>query len=544
MERADLQSKSKQIEALESVMNKSLLGQTEEDIENRKIIEELVLKIKIQSAMAGVILITEGVAPEIIEDVDFLKIDKSYSSLINSSFNTDIILYKRTGLMKELEFLNDRVVSNSKIGWVVGPPGTGKSVAAFSFARSLASKGWRSFWVQFGRVNKKVTQFDQSKWWSGEIADIKVFFEMIDQPGRDDIVFLDGVRRDDADTQNALFWSNIWRKHQNVLGRGNRRLAIISSMSVRKSKCHEDERENIEGFSVESWSLDEFQIALQNDHLWNLVSHNIDADIEGSRSDRVVAKHFFAGGSARFMFERTTAQVKEALDIALSMTNDISKYLGAVVGDASGSVVNTLLGSHRDSNGKRYSFIASQYAALELSLRCGPETIRAISTAMRPYLNPAISGWLFEMLFMARISRGQLSLVSPKKKIVISCDAPQQLLESSSPANAEIFQGSEKWIKPFNWNQAGFDAVHVIPDDREIEFFQITMAAKHDLNFDHFAKFILNLESKQFQAHIYFVVPLCNLNNFEIIFKGNQALNLKGWSSRTKHVSILGMDNF
>ena len=557
---------SGQLETIDRLLKKRSIEWTDEDLETHGSKAELRgwrdRLLSLQNTRLKISLVTEerahsikapeltlahqGDAPEIIESGSFFRIPKLYSSHIRKSFNSDLILFKRTGLINEIKFLTERVVENAMIGWVVGPPGTGKSVAAFTFARSLASQGWRSTWLKFGDVRVTIIQFHQSQWWKGQVwfSNFEEFIRKMDEPGKDEILFIDGVRANDANSTKAIHCGDSWRSLEGQGGRGKRRIAIISSMSVRKIKPHEDEDAGIEGFTVESWSLEEFQSALTNEDLWNLVSANFDADIEGSKLDRVVAKHFFAGGSARFMFERTTAQVKEALDIAVSTTDDISKYLGGVVGDASGSVVNTLLGSHRDSLGKRYSFITSQYAALELSIKCGPENIKAISAAMQPYYNPAISGWLFEMLFMARISRGQLTLADAKKKVVVSCLVPTSLLQSSSPAITDIFQGDEKWIRPSNWNQAGFDAVHVLPESQRIEFFQITMAAKHDLNFDHFSKFISNIP-KQYQAHIYFVLPLndLNRNHFQIIYKGNQALNCKGWSSKTKHVSILGMAN-
>ena len=67
--------------------------------------------------------------------------------MLSEFFDTDVILYKRKALLEELEFLETRVINEAKTGWILGSPGTGKSVAAFSFGRMIVTKGWTCTWI-------------------------------------------------------------------------------------------------------------------------------------------------------------------------------------------------------------------------------------------------------------------------------------------------------------------------------------------------------------------------------------------------------------
>lgn len=54
-------------------------------------------------------------------------------------------------------------------------------------------------------------------------------------------------------------------------------------------------------------------------------------------------KHFVAGGSARLMFDCTTAQATESLDLAIVTSSNIAAHLRGSVGDASSGTAYRLL---------------------------------------------------------------------------------------------------------------------------------------------------------------------------------------------------------
>jgi hypothetical protein len=43
----------------------------------------------------------------------------------------NIMIYTRQGVLDEWKFLRDDVIRDAKTGWILGPPGTGKSISAY-----------------------------------------------------------------------------------------------------------------------------------------------------------------------------------------------------------------------------------------------------------------------------------------------------------------------------------------------------------------------------------------------------------------------------
>ena len=64
------------------------------------------------------------------------ELDSNY--LADSGLPSDkLILYCRPTFHYQFTFLRERVINNSRLGWILGPPGTGKSTTALSFASTL-----------------------------------------------------------------------------------------------------------------------------------------------------------------------------------------------------------------------------------------------------------------------------------------------------------------------------------------------------------------------------------------------------------------------
>lgn len=58
-----------------------------------------------------------------------------------------IYIYRREAVKKHFAFLEQEVINESAIGWILGPPGTGKSVTSFAFAMGLSRKEWVITWI-------------------------------------------------------------------------------------------------------------------------------------------------------------------------------------------------------------------------------------------------------------------------------------------------------------------------------------------------------------------------------------------------------------
>jgi hypothetical protein len=66
------------------------------------------------------------------------------------SAGKELILYCRPVFHKQFNFLQERVIDNNVQGWILGPPGTGKSTTTLAFASTLNSDDWTVTWIHLG----------------------------------------------------------------------------------------------------------------------------------------------------------------------------------------------------------------------------------------------------------------------------------------------------------------------------------------------------------------------------------------------------------
>ena len=198
---------------------------------------------------------------------------------------------------------------------------------------------------------------------------------------------------------------------------------------------------------------------------------------------------------------------------AVSKVEIVQSYITQWIADASKSVFNRLANSYMTSTGIRRVSILSSFASLELAVRGGPESIKAIKSALRAYGNRSMEGWIFELLFFARLTCHGLRLQARAGEVRYF-DKAVWPLESDVPAKAGWFTGKSDVAR---WNQPGFDAVFICPENKTVEFFLVTPSLKHDLALKHFADCLTSLDPKlKFTGLIInVVVPLANLDNFK-----------------------------
>jgi hypothetical protein len=99
------------------------------------------------------------------------------------------------------------------------------------------------------------------------------------------------------------------------------------------------------------------------------------------------------------------------------------------------------------------------------------------------------------------------------------------------PTNSGIFDGEEKWLKPAAFNQGGYDAVHIVPDRKLVEFFQMTIAKSHELKLKFFAEFLAPC-SYATVVDIYVVIHKPMVSSFSISkVSGQGMLEQYGWKS-------------
>jgi DNA polymerase III delta prime subunit len=469
------------------------------------------------------------------------ELDLAYLADSGLPASQKLVLYCRPTFHQQFNFLQESVLENARLGWIMGPPGTGKSTTALAFASTLDSNKWIVTWIHLSRMDfpvcvryergtKKSRKIDLKDPMLPDLDD--VLFDVGDSTQH--IVFVDGYTltgNRHIDIQQTCY---SWLKKDKV----NRRLVVVCSMSSRgKTKLEEDMMSNVEEFFVYSWELDEYLAAVKHDAFFNNVKHNLDSSddlqissaetLQASRAALIKSKFYFAGGCSRFMFLFKTATVTEYLDDSVAAVSDIMPYIKGVIGDISNAVINRLFSNYRKPGGisrkARTTCIVSEWAASQLAMIGGPDLVKNLAVVARNQHNPAMDGWMFEMWFFALLGNCGVTL----------CDDIGNKQEEWSSSSVLTFTEVPTlpddygvWLKPIKWNQGGYDAIFIDKTSGRVRFVQVTRGDSHSFKIEYFYKFLLMLRDSPSSFEI---------NMIEIVF-----LVLKGKIATFKISEVCG----
>ncbi|KAJ3217731.1 hypothetical protein HDU81_000752 [Chytriomyces hyalinus] len=154
-------------------------------------------------------------------------------------------------------FLSERVMSNSRFGWIVGPPGCGKSVTSLAFVSVMANDfpEWTVTWIHLSKSELPVcVRFAKSQKWSISISaiDLPYLDAVLDDDDGKHVVFLDGFIHSDDAQMSIQKWCSAWRTR----AREKRRLVVVCSTTLSgKSNIDDDTLNGVEEFVVDSWEV-------------------------------------------------------------------------------------------------------------------------------------------------------------------------------------------------------------------------------------------------------------------------------------------------
>ncbi|EGF78076.1 hypothetical protein BATDEDRAFT_26764 [Batrachochytrium dendrobatidis JAM81] len=369
-------------------------------------------------------------------NLTIFELDTNY--LAKTGLSTQkLILYCRPTFHEQFSFLREKVIDNGVLGWILGPPGTGKSTTALAFASTLDKKDWVVTWIHLYIDRYPVCvrlESDSKK--SQEIYDSNIdkLFDILHKvdESKQHIVFIDGY------TSNG--------------------------------QKHIDEEEYIH--------------AVQNDEFFNHVKAVLDSDlqIDSSREDLVRSKLYFAGASARCMFLFATKDVIQQTYGLVTFVNDIFPYVKGTIGDQSNNVVDRLFSS---------SLVENDVFPRKTSI-AGPDLIRKLVKATRHDGNPSMDGWMLEMWFFASLYYDRVKLFDENDNEVQTWPASnvKTLDINAFPALPE---NNGVWFKPNKWDQGGFDAIFLDKGKGLVRFVQVTDGNTRSFKIKYFHSFLLML---------------------------------------------------
>ena len=263
-------------------------------------------------------------------------------------------LFLRSYCMDQIACIRDRILDKGSVGFIHGPPGTGKSIITYFFMALMSRKnGWRVVWVHFRQEADSVSPlmdciiFSEGNKYSFEANEEslrKLFSEMSWIANQRVTVVLDGFKRID-EIYNIHAAARTW------LQSNKEKCRIICISSLRASNrgtLHDDNAQKIVTFDQFSWTWAEYVEAINCPGFYEEVAPMLDApSTNHTPLVQLAAKFFFAGASARYMFAYSTASVQNSIRESLSSTN-----LSTLIKDSGTSdAVNRLFKYFPESSG-------------------------------------------------------------------------------------------------------------------------------------------------------------------------------------------------
>ncbi|EKX49562.1 hypothetical protein GUITHDRAFT_67655 [Guillardia theta CCMP2712] len=452
----------------------------------------------------------------------YFRLDCSYLWGTNVNSGEHLLLYCRKAFVEQFCFLREQVLEHGALGWIQGSPGTGKTTTTLSFCMTLDRNEWSFKCIRLkARSNTCVVEVTGNKRRTCSFAkesegeQMTLLLEGLSD-GKKSLLVLDGYLTHQESHTRALVACIRWRDAD----RQNRRLVVVTSMASRGKAYDEEDREmGLKEHIVASWRIDEYLEAVQFDEFYSKVAPTLEMNVTGealgfkmttrprSKEERVRHKHYLAGGSCRYMFDMTAAEVLRSLDLALQSAPNLQDLFRGHVGASSGDMTNRLIATMVTQE-KVVRFPVSKYVASNLAASVGAvDILRRMLTAFR---GPrAMHRYLLEMLFFEKVRR-DLSITyrgSSEPEVLKACN----LVVIFDPSqDTDSLPHTRVCLKPICEFQGGWDAIIVDQDDKVVQFFQLTVAKDHSLKLSYFLTALKALgipAGEIWTIRIVFVVP-------------------------------------
>ena len=132
-----------------------------------------------------------------------------------------------------------------------------------------------------------------------------------------------------------------------------------------------------------------------------------DATDEVPWSDVIETKYYYAGGSARFMFDYPLSELRSQLEKHCASVKDWQYFAQGAITSGTPSTVNTLMQQFDEKASPLSKYIL--FRAYEI---CKTSLVRAVKAVATSSNNPALNSWAFEL---EQIDFIRLSLESPSE---------------------------------------------------------------------------------------------------------------------------------
>jgi hypothetical protein len=474
----------------------------------------------------------------------------------------ELYIYQRVEMQTAVGAL---LIKGEKFVTIEGPPGCGKSTAAWYVALSFAKSGGSAIWLDIGR-NEYVHLHDELIE-PVRLFELTPFKENVKEVGA---LFVDGATAKNEELLRIVF-SHVKFENTSV------RVVSPLQMSSKLLKMFGFWRERVRG-----WTLAEYHQACEDPEFFLRVLPNLltkseeillapaptpggagttvfNAYTAEQRGDLVRRKYGLAGHSARWMWDMDFADVQADITANIEAISDIQAMFNMSPGEKAASIRNTLI--QRDPNGDpkvddnlvfTSGFVARAIAAKN------PGWLPELHQLASRVGNAAMQSHAVEADFLYAARHGRLT--NRVRYVQGPGDALPQVLEEEetcggdemvelhpaptgrvvnerpdntySPTlqntwvsfyydvldprrpNVARVHNAGTWMIPEVPNQGGFDAAQLcIPDGSApyLRFVEITVQLNHSIKVDFMRTFLASLNTIRAEA------GLPDINHIEIV---------------------------
>lgn len=448
---------------------------------------------------------------------NFVRIEESFhKSCMLADQVGDLVLYRRPAFDAEINFCRQEVMAEGYLGWILGPPGTGKSVAGFAFAASVDRAEWTVIWLNLSEFQPLMSIFEGNQQYTAYTS-YEFVWDFLGQAGGSQkcLLIVDGFLNTNIRHDQTREYAQSWRTADQY----NRRLIIISSMSSRgKVNDGVDSIYRVRELLVPSWTRREYDDALQIPELLSSVSSSLGSppgnSVQGLQ-ELIDQKFYFAGGSARHMFQFALKNVKESLDRALQSIPSKPPEGYFMMSSRAGNAVNRLVALYTTSENNLREIFVSAYVRRRLKEAVTSLAMRSMLSTVRDDVSGSGAGSMLETLFCTDLCSGNLELTFQNDSSVLLASASIRKVDMQKSNSIEV--KDEEWLKPEAETHPGFDLVYINPQAEFVRFVQLTRSDRHKLNLTPCKLFIDKLTKCKIKiVEFCFVVNKEKLANFKV----------------------------
>jgi hypothetical protein len=465
----------------------------------------------------------------------FVRIEESFhKSCMLTNQVGDLVLYRRPDFDAEISFCQQEIMAEGYLGWILGPPGTGKSVAGFAFAASVDRAEWTVIWLKLSEYQPLMSIFEGNQQYTA-YASYEFVRDFLGRAGGSQkcLLIVDGFLNLNTRHDQTREYAQSWR----IADQYNRRLMIISSMSSgARVNDGEDSLYRVREHLVPSWTRREYVDALKIPELLSSVSSSLGSPPPGASvqglQELIDQKFYFAGGNARHMLQFALKSVKESLDRALQSIPSRPPEGYFMMSSRAGNAVNRLVALYPDSEDDLREIFVSAYVRRRLRETVTSLAMRSVLSTVRDDVSGSGAGSMLEILFCTDLCSGNLELAFQNRSSVLLAGASIRKVDMEKSDSIKV--QDEEWLKPEAETNPGFDLVYINPQAEFVRFVQLTRSDRHKLNLAPCKLFIDKLTGCKIKiVEFCFVVDQGNLAKFKVI--NSKKDPVKGRGALTKY---------